>query len=199
MVLRNWLMSEAPLARAKRPPLPGTNFSQDRLSEMLRVDHAGEYGATRIYEGQRAVFSRLPGARRIAAQLAEQEADETVHKAAFDQVLVERGVRPTLLGPIWGAAGFGLGVVTALMGEKAAHACTAAVEEVIEEHYRDQIEELGDREPELKAMITQFRAEEIAHKDQAIAEGAKQAFGHPVLEAVIKAGCKVAIAVCQKV
>ena len=192
-------MSDATTARSSRPAVPGRRFVQDRVAEMLRVDHAGEFGATRIYEGQRAVFSRLPGARRIAAQLAEQEADEAVHKAAFDKLLLERKVRPTLLGPIWGAAGFGLGVVTALMGEKAAHACTAAVEEVIEDHYREQIEELGDQEPELSAMISRFREEEIAHKDQAIAEGAKEAFGHPVLEAVIKAGCRVAIAVCQKV
>jgi len=192
-------MSDATTARSSRPAAPGRRFIQDRVAEMVRVDHAGEFGATRIYEGQRAVFSRLPGARRIAAQLAEQEADEAVHKAAFDKLLLERKVRPTLLGPIWGAAGFGLGVVTALMGEKAAHACTAAVEEVIEDHYREQIEELGDQEPELSAMISRFRDEEIAHKDQAIAEGAKEAFGHPVLEAVIKAGCRVAIAVCQKV
>ena len=192
-------MSDATTARSSRPASPGRRFAQDRVAEMLRVDHAGEFGATRIYEGQRAVFSRLPGARKIAAQLAEQEADEAIHKAAFDKLLLERKVRPTLLGPIWGAAGFGLGVVTALMGEKAAHACTAAVEEVIEDHYREQIEELGDHEPELSAMISQFRDEEIAHMDQAIAEGAKEAFGHPVLEAVIKAGCRVAIAVCQKV
>lgn len=192
-------MSDATTARSRRPAAPGRRFVQDRVAQMLRVDHAGEFGATRIYEGQRAVFSRLPGARKIAAQLAEQEADEAVHKAAFDKILLDRKVRPTLLGPIWGAAGFGLGVVTALMGEKAAHACTAAVEEVIEEHYREQIEELGDQEPELSAMISRFRDEEIAHRDQAIAEGAKEAFGHPVLEAVIKAGCRLAIAVCQKV
>lgn len=185
--------------RSSRPAAPGRHFVQDRLAEMIRVDHAGEYGATRIYEGQRAVFSRLPGARKIAAQLAEQEADEAVHKAAFDELMVARKVRPTLLGPLWGAAGYGLGVVTALMGEKAAHACTAAVEEVIEDHYREQLEELGDSEPEIAAMIARFRDEEIAHKDQAIAEGAKEAFGHPVLEAVIKAGCRAAIAVCQKI
>ena len=188
-----------PTARAPRPALPGLHGMSARIAEMIRVDHAGEYGATRIYEGQRAIFSRLPGAKKITAQLAHQEADEQIHKAAFDKLIRERGIRPTLLGPIWGAAGFGLGVVTALMGEKAAHACTAAVEEVIEDHYREQIEELGDHEPDLKAMITTFRAEEIAHKEQAIAEGAKDAFGHPVLEALIKTGCRAAIALCQKI
>jgi 3-demethoxyubiquinol 3-hydroxylase len=188
----------SPRQRASRPPLPGLKL-QDRVAEMIRVDHAGEYAATRIYEGQRAIFSRLAGAKKITAQLAHQEADEKVHKAAFDKLVRERGVRPTLLAPLWGAASFGLGVVTALMGEKAAHACTAAVEEVIEEHYRDQIEELGDQEPALSAMITTFRDEEIAHKNQAIAEGAKDAFGHPVLEAIIKTGCRAAIAISQKV
>lgn len=184
--------------RSFRPSLPGTSRAK-RIAEMIRVDHAGEYGATRIYEGQRAVFSRVRGAKKLSEQLAHQEADEQVHKAAFDKLIRERGVRPTLLAPFWGVAGYGLGVVTALMGEKAAHACTAAVEEVIEEHYRDQVIELGDNEPELSAMITKFREEEIAHKDQAIAEGGKEAFGYPVLEAVIKTGCRVAIAVCQKI
>lgn len=184
--------------RRLRPSLPGRSAAQ-RIAEMIRVDHAGEYGATRIYEGQRAVFSRLAGGKKISAQLAEQEADEQVHKAAFDTLIRDRGVRPTLLAPLWGAAGFGLGVVTALMGEKAAHACTAAVEEVIEDHYREQIEELDDSEAELKAMITTFREEEIAHKDQAIALGAKDAVGYPVIEALIKAGCRTAIAVCQKI
>ncbi len=186
-------------ARAPRPALPGRAGKKERIAEMIRVDHAGEFAATRIYEGQRAIFSRLPGAKKIIGQLAHQEADERVHKAAFDTLIQERGVRPTLLAPIWGVAAFGLGVATALMGEKAAHACTAAVEEVIEGHYRDQIEELGDSEPELKAMITKFRDEEIAHKDQAIAEGAKEAFGHPILEAIIKTGCRAAIAISQKV
>jgi 3-demethoxyubiquinol 3-hydroxylase len=184
--------------RPHRPALPGTVGTKERIAEMIRVDHAGEFAATRIYEGQRAIFARLPGAKRITGQLAHQEADERVHKAAFDKLVLERGVRPTIMAPIWGMAAFGLGVATALMGEKAAHACTAAVEEVIEGHYRDQIDELGDGEPDLKAMITTFRDEEIAHRDQAVAEGAKEAFGHLVLEAVIKAGCRAAIAISEK-
>jgi 3-demethoxyubiquinol 3-hydroxylase len=191
--------TSAPPSRATRPALPGTSGAAARIAEMIRVDHAGEYAATRIYEGQRAIFSRLPGAKKITAQLAHQETDELVHKAAFDKLIQERGVRPTLMAPIWGVAAFGLGVATALMGEKAAHACTAAVEEVIEGHYRDQMEELGKSEPELKAMISNFRDEEIAHRDQAIAEGGKEAFGHPVLEAIIKTGCRAAIAISQKI
>jgi 3-demethoxyubiquinol 3-hydroxylase len=193
-------MSIAPsLQRGPRPASPGARASADRIAAMLRVDHAGEYGATRIYAGQRAVFSRLPTMRKAAETLARQEAEEEVHKAAFDRLLAERNVRPTLLAPFWNVAGYGLGVVTALMGEKAAHACTAAVETVIEEHYGEQLEALGDDEPELAAMISQFRDEEVAHKDEAIAEGAEQAFAYPVLAAVIRAGCKIAIATSQRV
>lgn len=188
-----------PPPRKARPPLPGAGSRERRLAEMLRVDHAGEYGATRIYAGQHAVFSRVPGLRRVADQMARQEAEEGVHKAAFDRLLAERRVRPTALAPLWNVAGFGLGVVTALMGEKAAHACTAAVEEVIEEHYRSQEAELDEREDELKTMIAQFREEEVGHRDEAVSLGAKEAFGHPVLEALIKAGCRAAIAVSHKV
>lgn len=197
-------MSDAPPDATARPPrklrpaAPGGGDAA-RLAQMIRVDHAGEYGATRIYAGQKAVFALAPGKRHMAEQMARQEAEETVHKHAFDRLMAERGVRPTLLSPLWNVAGFGLGVVTALMGEKAAHACTAAVEEVIEEHYRAQEEELGDREPELKAMIAQFREEEVGHRDEAVALGAKEAFAHPLLEAVIKAGCRAAIAVSQRV
>jgi 3-demethoxyubiquinol 3-hydroxylase len=182
-----------------RPAAPGPATHARTVASMIRVDHAGEYGATRIYAGQRAVFSRLPGARALAAKLARQEDDEVVHKAAFDRLIAERGVRPTLLAPLWGVAGFGLGVATALMGEKAAHACTVAVEEVIEEHYAAQEAELGDSEPELKALIGKFREEEVAHKNEALAEGAEQAFAYPVLSAVIKAGCRLAIAASTRV
>jgi len=112
---------------------------KNRIAEMLRVDHAGEYGAVAIYKGQQAVFGKSPKTREIAAQLAEMEAEEQKHLTAFDDLLNEHEVRPTALAPLWNVAGFGLGVVTALMGEKAAHACTEAVETVIEGHYADQI------------------------------------------------------------
>lgn len=172
---------------------------KDRIAEMLRVDHAGEYGAVAIYKGQQAVFGKSRKTREIAAQLAKMEAEEQKHLNAFDDLLNENEVRPTALAPIWNVAGFGLGVVTALMGEKAAHACTEAVETVIEEHYADQIEELGDDEPELSATFTQFREEELAHRETAIEGGAKDAPGYPVLSGLIKAGCKLAIKVSEKV
>ncbi len=179
------------------PEKPGPRAA--RLAEMLRVDHAGEYGAVAIYRGQRAVFDTLPHKRETADMIAEMEAGEAEHLRAFDALLAERRVRPTLLGPLWNAAGFGLGAATALMGEKAAMACTAAVEDVIEKHYAEQAEALRDEEPALAATIRQFREEEIGHKTTAEAAGASQAPGYSLLSAVIKAGCRVAIKVAEKV
>ncbi len=187
--------------RRPTPSFPGDRRKPARVEEMLRVDHAGEYGAVAIYQGQRAVFDRVYGKQRIASQLAEMEADEQHHLDAFDRLLNERGVRPTALMPLWKAAGYGLGVATALLGEKAAHACTEAVESVIEGHYQDQVDELegyGD-EPELSATFAQFRDEETAHKDLAVEEGAKEAPGYPLLSAAIKLGCRLAIRVSEKV
>jgi ubiquinone biosynthesis monooxygenase Coq7 len=139
-----------------------------RMAEILRVDHAGELGAVHIYRGQRAVLGRAPGRERIAGQLAEMEAQEAEHLARFDRLLTERRVRPTALAPVWRLAGFALGAGTALLGEKAAHACTEAVETVIEGHYAGQIAELADREAYLAAVLARFRDEEVAHRDLAI-------------------------------
>ena len=181
------------------PPFPGDGAKRRMIDEMLRVDHAGEFGAVQIYRGQRAVFSRARGKERISGLLQEMEAGEQHHLTTFDRLLAERGVRPTLLSPLWRAAGYTLGAGTALMGEKAAHACTAAVEEVIEEHYAAQAERLKDQEPALAALVEQFRAEEIAHKDTAVAEGAKDAPGYGLFSAVIKAGCRAAIRISEKI
>jgi len=171
-----------------------------RREEMLRVDHAGEYGAVAIYKGQLAVFKRQPGRERITAQLEEMAGQEQDHLDAFDKLLASGHVRPTAMSPIWNAAGFALGAATALLGEKAAHACTEAVESVIEEHYGDQVAELeAAGEKDLAAKLSKFRDEEIAHKDLAIAEGAAQAPGYPVLSALISAGCRLAIRISEKV
>jgi ubiquinone biosynthesis monooxygenase Coq7 len=170
-----------------------------RIDEMIRVDHAGEYGAVQIYRGQRAVFALLPGKARIAGLLEEMEAGEQAHLATFDRLIHERGVRPTALAPVWRGAGFMLGAVTALMGEKTAHACTAAVEEAIEEHYDAQSKALAGVDEELKAVVDAFRADELAHRDTAVIEGAKSAPGYGVLSGAIKLGCRLAIAVSQKV
>lgn len=176
------------------------SLTHERRSEMLRVDHAGEYGAVAIYRGQLAVFGRQPGRERITGQLTEMAGQEQEHLDAFDRLLASGRVRPTALSPIWNAAGFALGAATALLGEKAAHACTEAVETVIEEHYGDQVAELeAAGEKELASKLAKFRDEEVAHKALAAAEGASQAPGYPILSALIRTGCRIAIRISEKV
>jgi ubiquinone biosynthesis monooxygenase Coq7 len=187
-------MSEKPI-----PPRPGRGATAARLAEILRVDHAGEMGAVAIYRGQRAVLGEAPGHERIAGQLAEMEAQEAVHLARFDALLTQHRVRPTALAPFWRLAGFALGAGTALMGDKAAHACTEAVENVIEEHYAAQIQELAARDPVLAAELSQFRDEELEHRDQAVEEGAREAPGYALLTAAIRTGCRAAIKISEKI
>jgi ubiquinone biosynthesis monooxygenase Coq7 len=183
------------MARRKpRPPPPGTAATDD-IAAMIRVDHAGEFGAVRIYEGQLAVLGNTPAADAIRHMAAQEQR----HLQTFDRLIVERRVRPTALEPVWRVAGFALGAATALMGEKAAMACTAAVEEVIDEHYAGQIAKLGDDDQELKATVADFRADEIAHRDAALAQGAEQAPGYRVLSEAIKAGCRLAIALSTRI
>jgi 3-demethoxyubiquinol 3-hydroxylase len=175
-------------------------LSSNRRQEMLRVDHAGEYGAVAIYRGQLAVFERQHGRERITGQLKEMAGQEQEHLDAFDKLLNAGSVRPTALSPVWNAAGFALGAATALLGEKAAHACTEAVETVIEEHYGDQITELeAAGETELAARMTKFRDEEVAHKELATSEGAAEAPGYPLLSAFIRFGCRAAIRISEKI
>ena len=184
--------------REVRLPRPGRGQLRRRLQEMLRVDHAGEMAAVQIYRGQKRVFE-AGGRSGIAADMGRMEAEEDVHLKRFEAMLTEKQVRPTLMTPVWRLAAYGLGVGTALMGEKAAHACTEAVESVIGEHYADQAEEMTHRDPEMAARFRQFRDEEMAHHDHAIAEGAHEAPAYPVLSAVIKAGCRAAIRISEKV
>jgi 3-demethoxyubiquinol 3-hydroxylase len=163
---------------------------------MLRVDQAGEYGATRIYAGQLAVLRRNCPEAKLIARMAAQEQR---HLARFDALMAERRVRPTALQPLWNVAGFALGAVTALMSEQAALACTDAVETVIDRHYSRQLVDLGDEDPQLTADIEAFRADELEHRDTARAAGATQAIGYPLLTAAIRAGCKVAIELSKRV
>lgn len=186
------------MPEATVPPRPGEHGLSARLEEILRVDHAGELGAVWIYRGQRAVFGEAVGKGRMREALSEMEGHEAEHLKRFDAILTERRVRPTLLSPLWRAAGFALGAGTALLGEKAAHACTEAVETVIEGHYAGQIDEIGAREPELATELTQFRDEELSHRDRAVEEGAREAPGYKLLSTVIRAGCRAAIKVSQK-
>lgn len=167
-----------------------------RIESMIRVDQAGEFGATRIYAGQIAVMGdRAPLAADIAA-MAGQEAE---HLARFDALMAERGVRPTALQPFWDAAGFALGAATALIGPEAAMACTAAIEEEIDRHYTDQLAELGEDDPELAGMVAEFRDDERAHRDAALAAGAERAPAYPLLSGAIRMGCRAAIALSKRI
>jgi ubiquinone biosynthesis monooxygenase Coq7 len=185
--------------RGTRPALPGTQ--KPLLSEidaMIRVDHAGEFGALRIYEGQLAVLGRNPASSDNVRAIRRMAAQEQKHFDTFDRMVKERAVRPTALEPVWRAAGFALGAATALMGEKAAMACTVAVEDVIDEHYARQIERLGAAEPELKSAIQEFHAEECAHRDEALERGARETPGYALLSWAIRFSCRVAIALSER-
>ncbi len=169
--------------------LPGDPAPADRVAAMIRVDHAGEYGATRIYDGQLAVLRRGP-ARAAVTDMARQEAR---HLAAFEALVRERRVRPTLLQPLWRVAGFALGAATALLGERAAMACTVAVEEVIDAHYQAQADLLADQDPALAETIREFRDDELRHREVALDHGAAETIGYELLGAAIKAGSRLAI------
>ncbi len=186
---------------ARRVPLPrpGRGASKRRRDEILRVDHAGEYAAVHIYRAQRAVFEGRAGKEAIAADMEEMRGQEQVHLDRFQALLKAENVRPTVMTPLWRVAALALGAGTALIGEKAAHACTEAVESVIEEHYADQITEMQDQDPALAAELTRFREEELAHHDHAIEHGSREAPAYELLSAVIKAGCRVAIKVSEKI
>lgn len=176
-----------------RPPREGAlhgDLSHDQLIDrFIRVDQAGELGAVRIYQGQLAVLGRGP----VADVIREMAAKEQEHLARFDTLVADRNVRPTILAPLWNVAGFALGAATALLGEKAAMACTAAVEEVITEHYDRQAEQLDDDEADLRSVIAEFRADEEVHRQTALEHGAEDAPGHLLLTEVIKRGSRLAI------
>ena len=174
---------------------PGDLTREQLIDRIIRVDHAGEYGAVRIYQGQLAVLGKSASGPALK-NMAEQEKE---HLKKFEELTVERRVRPTVLTPLWHAAGFALGAGTALMGEKAAMACTQAIEEVIDEHYADQADKLGDDEAELRDTIEESRAHEIEHRDAAVAAGAEEAIGHEVLTGAIKAGSRLAIWLSERI
>lgn len=176
-------------------PIPGDLDRKSALDRILRVDQAGELGAVRIYQGQLAVLGQRasgPVIRRMAEQ-------EKLHLETFNRLVGERRVRPTVLSPLWHVAGFALGAATALMGEKAAMACTVAVEETIDAHYARQAEQLDESEAELKTAILQFREEEIEHRDIGLEHGAEQAPAYPALSAAIRTGCRLAIWLSERV
>ena len=171
-------------------------MSAARSAAMLRVDQAGEYGATRIYAGQLAVMGNRAALSGEIAHMAEQEA---VHRAKFDALIAERGVRPTALQPVWAAAGYALGAATAMLGPEAAMACTAAIEQEIDRHYTAQLDELGGDDPQLSEMVAAFREDERAHRETALAAGAERAPAYPLLSGAIRLGCRMAIRLSQRI
>lgn len=172
-----------------------------KTEQMIRVDHAGEHGAVSIYRGQMAVFGKTETKTDLAELVKHMAAQEQKHLDGFDGLILEKNIRPTALAPLWNAAGFTLGAVTALMGEKAAMACTATVEEVIDTHYADQIAELekSGEAPELRRMIEEFRADEAEHRATAIEHGAEEMRGYGMLRAIVKFGCRSAIKISEKI
>jgi ubiquinone biosynthesis monooxygenase Coq7 len=177
-----------------RSQLPGSPTAETTIARMIRVDHAGEYGAARIYAGQLAVLRRSD----TAPVLREMQAQEQQHLERFSELIARRRVRPTVLLPLWHIAGFALGAVTAALGTRAAMACTVAVEETIDAHYSGQIAALDDSESELRNTLGQFREEELQHRDIALENGAEQTPGYRLLSAAIKAGCRVAIHISER-
>jgi ubiquinone biosynthesis monooxygenase Coq7 len=183
--------------RKTRPPLPGRAGPRPDSDAMIRVDLAGEFGALRIYQGQLGVMERRGKSGAVAA-LRHMAAQEQTHFDAFTALARARAVRPTALEPLWNAAGAALGAATALMGEKAAMACTVAVEEIIDAHYGKQIAALGDGDPVLKTMIARFREDENAHRAEALARGAESAPFYPLLSAAIRLSCRLAIGLSER-
>ncbi len=175
--------------------LPGDVPADEMVERIIRVDHAGEYGAACIYAGQLAVLRR----RESAPAIETMRAQEQEHLERFADLLVRRRVRPTVLLPFWHVAGFALGAFTAALGEKAAMACTVAVEEAIDAHYARQIASLDEEEAELRQSLVQFREDELEHRDIGLAHGAEQVPGYRLLSAAIKAGCRMAIGLSERI
>ena len=178
------------------PRNPGDPDPRQQVERVIRVDQAGEFGATRIYAGQLAVLPRNSPAAKLVSRMADQEKR---HLERFDALMSARRVRPTVLQPIWNVAGFALGAATALISPEAAMACTDAVETEIDRHYQRQLDDLGDKDPELSADIAEFRAEELEHRDTARSAGAARAPAYPLLTGAIRAACRVAIALSKRI
>jgi 3-demethoxyubiquinol 3-hydroxylase len=189
---------EKPARTLKRPPapvLPGDPSVKDRMARVIRVNHAGEYGARRIYEGQIAIL----GPKAAGGLLQEMLDQEIHHLKTFETEMRTRHVRPTALHPLWHVLGFALGAGTALLGEKAAMACTVAVEEVIEDHYEQQLQTLPGGEESLGKTIRQFQADEVHHRDIGLDCGAEQAPAYQILTGVIRRGTKAAIWLSERI
>jgi ubiquinone biosynthesis monooxygenase Coq7 len=187
-------MSDPHMSESHAGTLPGDTPPDEAIQRMIRVDHAGEYGAARIYAGQLAVLRDS----RKASLLRHMRDQEQAHLDTFNAMIADRRVRPTALLPFWHVAGFALGAATAVLGERAAMACTVAVEQTIDAHYTAQIDQLPDSEKPLRGTLEKFRAEEREHRDMALANEAERTPGYRLLSAAIRAGCRVAIHLSER-
>ncbi len=173
--------------------------SNNKVEEFIRVDHAGERGAIKIYEGQLLALNTIVKDDNLKKTIEEMKIHELEHCQFFENEIKKRNIKPTKFLPLWDLLGVGLGFSTTLLGKKAAMLCTASVEEVIDKHYLDQINQLGPDEKELKKKITKFREDEIHHKDIAYEEGASKEGIYSILDKIIKTGSKIAINISEKI
>ena len=169
------------------------------LEEIIRVDHAGERGAIKIYEGQLLALKTIKQDEVLKKKIEEMKEQEKEHLEYFEKEIQKRKIKPTYLLPLWDLVGVGLGFGTALLGEKAAMLCTASVEEVIEDHYQNQLKQLGPDEKDLKAKIEKFKEDEINHKNIAYESGATNKGIYSVMDKVIRTGSRIAITISEKI
>ena len=173
--------------------------SKNKVEEFIRVDHAGERGAVKIYEGQLLALNTLVKDENLKKTIEEMKIHEKEHCQFFETEIRKRKIKPTKFLPLWDLLGVGLGFGSTLLGKKAAMLCTASVEEVIDEHYQNQINQLGSDEKVLKKKIIKFREDELHHKDIAYDEGATKKGFYSIMDKIIKTGSKVAISISEKV
>ena len=172
--------------------------SKNRIEEFIRVDHAGERGAVKIYEGQLLALNTLVKNEELKKKIEEMKVHEVENCQFFENEIKKRNIQPTKFLPLWDLLGVGLGFGSTLLGKKAAMLCTASVEEVIDKHYLNQINQLGPEEKELKKKITKFRDDELDHKDIAYEEGATKKGIYSIMDKIIKTGSKIAINISEK-
>ena len=173
--------------------------TSNKVEEFIRVDHAGERGAVKIYEGQLLALNTIVKNENLKKTIEDMKEHEIEHCQFFEKEIKKRNIKPTKLLPLWDLMGIGLGFGSTLLGKKAAMLCTASVEEVIDKHYLDQINQLGPEEKELKKKITKFRQDELDHKDIAYEEGASKKGFYSIMDKIIKTGSKIAIRISEKV
>ena len=173
--------------------------TDSRVEEFIRVDHAGERGAVKIYEGQLLALNTIVKNDNLKKTIEDMKEHEVEHCQFFENEIKKRNIEPTKFLPLWDLLGVGLGFGSTILGKKAAMLCTACVEEVIDKHYQDQINQLGPEEKNLKKKIIKFREDELHHKDIAYEKGATKKGIYSIMDKIIKTGSKIAIRISEKV